>query len=59
MCVWPVFEGVHGEGILIQPKGKVFARVIYLPDCDTDPEKLANDAMLAYSGWLRSSFPRW
>lgn len=47
---WPVFDGVQGEGILIQPKGKVLARVIYLPDCDTEPEKLANDAMLAYSG---------
>lgn len=47
---WPVFPGVHGEGILIQPKGKALARVIYLPDADTDPEKLADDAMLAYSG---------
>jgi len=47
---WPVFEGVHGEGILIQPKGKAVARVIYIPDADTEPEKLANDAMLAYSG---------
>ena len=47
---WPVFEGVHGEGILIQPKEKPVARVIYIPDADTDPEKLANDAMLAYSG---------
>ncbi len=47
---WPVFPGVHGEGILIQPKGKALARVIYLPDADTEPEKLADDAMLAYSG---------
>ncbi len=47
---WPVFDGVHGEGILIQPKDKPVARVIYIPDADTDPEKLANDAMLAYSG---------
>jgi len=47
---WPVFDGVHGEGILIQPKEKPVARVIYIPDADTDPEKLANDAMLAYSG---------
>jgi cephalosporin-C deacetylase-like acetyl esterase len=47
---WPVFEGVHGEGILIQPKEKAIARVIYIPDADTIPEKLANDAMLAYSG---------
>jgi len=47
---WPVFEGVHGEGIYIQPKEQAVARVIYIPDADTDPEKLANDAMLAYSG---------
>lgn len=47
---WPVFDGVHGEGILIQPRDKPVARVIYIPDADTDPEKLANDAMLAYSG---------
>lgn len=47
---WPVFEGVHGEGIYIQPKEKAVARVIYIADADTDPEKLANDAMLAYSG---------
>lgn len=47
---WPVFEGVHGEGILVQPKGKAVARVIYIPDADTEPEKLANDAMLACSG---------
>jgi cephalosporin-C deacetylase-like acetyl esterase len=47
---WPVFEGVHGEGLLIQPKDPPVARVIYIPDADTDPEKLANDAMLAYSG---------
>lgn len=47
---WPVFEGVHGEGILIQPKTKPLARVIYIPDADTLPEKLADDAMLAYSG---------
>ena len=47
---WPVLDGVHGEGILIQPKGKPVARVIYIPDADTEPEKLADDAMLAYSG---------
>lgn len=47
---WPVFEGVHGEGILVQPKGKTVARVIYIPDADTEPERLANEAMLAYSG---------
>ncbi|MBX7208295.1 MAG: hypothetical protein K1X78_08305 [Verrucomicrobiaceae bacterium] len=47
---WPVLDCVHGEGILIQPKAKPVARVIYIPDADTEPEKLADDAMLAYSG---------
>lgn len=47
---WPVLDGVHGEGLYIQPKQKPVARVIYLPDADTDPEKLASDAMLACSG---------
>lgn len=47
---WLVFPGLHGEGILIQPKGKVLARVVYIPDADTEPEKIAADAMLTYSG---------
>jgi cephalosporin-C deacetylase-like acetyl esterase len=47
---WPVLDGVHGEGIFIQPKEKAVARVIYIPDADTEPEMLANDAMLACSG---------
>ena len=47
---WPVFDGVHGEGILIRPKEKTLARVIYIPDADTDPEKLASDPMLACCG---------
>jgi hypothetical protein len=47
---WPVFDGVHGEGLIIQPKDKALARVIYIPDADTSPEQLARDAMLAYSG---------
>ena len=47
---WPVLDGVHGEGIIIQPKEAALARVIYIPDADTDPEKLASEAMLAHSG---------
>jgi cephalosporin-C deacetylase-like acetyl esterase len=47
---WPVLAGLTGEGLWIQPKDKPVARVIYLPDADTEPEKLAKDAMLAYSG---------
>lgn len=38
---WPVLEGVHGEGILIQPKTKPLARVVYIPDADTLPEFMA------------------
>src|SRR5690606_14936943 len=25
---WPVLQGVHGEGLLVQPKGKIVAQVI-------------------------------
>jgi cephalosporin-C deacetylase-like acetyl esterase len=46
---WQVLDGVHGEGLLIQPKGAVLARIVYLPDADTTPEKLL-DATLAYAG---------
>jgi hypothetical protein len=38
---WPVLDGVHGEGLLLQPKGKLAARVIALPDADQTPEQLA------------------
>jgi dienelactone hydrolase len=37
---WPVFEGVHGEGLLVQPKGAVRARAVALPDADQTPEML-------------------
>ena len=47
---WPVLDGVHGEGILIRPKGKALARVIFLPDADIDPEKLAADPLVTHSG---------
>ncbi|MFO0944815.1 MAG: dienelactone hydrolase family protein [Planctomycetota bacterium] len=38
---WPVFEGVHGEGLLLQPKSKPRARVIAITDADQTPERLA------------------
>ncbi len=38
---WPVLEGVDGEGLLLQPKGKPLARVVALPDADQTPEMLA------------------
>lgn len=37
---WPVFEGVDGEGLLLEPKGKVRANVIAIPDADWTPEML-------------------
>jgi dienelactone hydrolase len=37
---WPVLEGVHGEGLLVQPKGKIRAYVVALPDADQTPEQL-------------------
>ncbi len=37
---WPVLEGVFGEGLLLQPKRAVIARVIALPDADQTPEAI-------------------
>jgi dienelactone hydrolase len=50
---WPVFEGVHGEGLLLQPK-KVVAAVVAIPDADQTPEQLADGfaRRLADSGCL-------
>jgi dienelactone hydrolase len=38
---WPVFEGVDGEGILLQPKGPPKARIIAIPDAGVTPETWA------------------
>ena len=38
---WTVLQGVHGEGLLIQPKAKIRARVVAIPDADQSPEQLA------------------
>jgi hypothetical protein len=35
---WPVLEGVFGEGLLLQPKGRIRARVVAIPDADQTPE---------------------
>lgn len=37
---WPVYDGVYGEGILLQPKNRVRSRVVAIPDADQTPEKL-------------------
>ncbi len=37
---WPVLAGVEGDGLLLEPKGKVVACVVALPDADWTPEML-------------------
>jgi dienelactone hydrolase len=37
---WPVFAGVHGEGLLLDPKTPAQATVVALPDADQTPEQL-------------------
>ncbi|HTU21416.1 MAG TPA: hypothetical protein VMG10_25490 [Gemmataceae bacterium] len=37
---WPVLPGVDGEGLLLEPKGKVVAQVVALTDADWTPEML-------------------
>lgn len=38
---WPVLNRLHGEGLLIQPKGKIVANVVAIPDANQTPEQLA------------------
>jgi dienelactone hydrolase len=38
---WPVFDGVFGEGLLLEPKGDNLAHIVALPDADRTPEMLA------------------
>lgn len=35
---WPVFPGVNGEGLLLNPTGKPRGHIIALPDADISPE---------------------
>lgn len=38
---WMVFDDIYGEGLLLQPKKNVAARVVAIPDADQIPETLA------------------
>jgi len=31
---WPVFEGVDGEGVLLEPESRPVARIVAVPDAD-------------------------
>jgi dienelactone hydrolase len=37
---WPVFDGVHGEGLWLKPKSNPAGTIIALPDADQTPEML-------------------
>jgi hypothetical protein len=37
---WPVLDGVDGEGLLVEPKGAVGARIVVIPDADQTPEQI-------------------
>src|SRR5262245_26602516 len=41
---WPVFRGVTGAGLLLQPNGPPVARVVALPDADQPPDKAVGPA---------------
>ena len=38
---WSVFEGVTGEGLLLEPNTPPVARIVAIPDADQSPEMLA------------------
>jgi dienelactone hydrolase len=38
---WPALEGVHGEGLLLEPVGRPpAAGLVVIPDCEQSPEQL-------------------
>ena len=37
---WPAVRGVHGEGLLLVPKGEKVADIIAIPDADQTPEQV-------------------
>lgn len=38
---WPIYDDVEAEGLLLEPKGEVRARVVALPDADQTPEQIS------------------
>lgn len=56
---WPVLPGVHGEGLLLEPKGKPSACVVAIPDADQTPEVFARGRPARWPPTaFGSSFPR-
>src|SRR5690606_16800142 len=48
---WQAVDGISSEGLLLQPKGKVLARIVMIPDADVLPEVLAGLAKRDVSGF--------
>jgi dienelactone hydrolase len=38
---WDALEGVHGEGLRLEPKGRPVAQVVAVPDADQTPEQIS------------------
>ncbi|MFN0197379.1 MAG: dienelactone hydrolase family protein [Planctomycetaceae bacterium] len=55
---WPVLDGVHGEGLLLQPKQQPKACIVALGDADHLPEQLAglssasSESVRPWARWL-------
>ncbi len=48
---WNVIAGVHGAGLLLQPKGKVKAQVIAIPDANFSPEAILHNGFEHFEGF--------
>jgi dienelactone hydrolase len=53
---WPVLPGVDGEGLLLEPKGKLIGCAVAIPDADWTPEMLVG---LAPGVPKESQYGRW
>ncbi len=40
-ALWPSLEGIHGEGLLLEPTGVPKGMVVAIPDADSTPEEIA------------------
>lgn len=54
---WPVLEGVHGEGLLVEPVGEVRASIVLIPDADQLPEQLLGLAVRLAAAGARVVLP--
>ena len=50
---WQVFTGVHGEGLLLEPKRPATASVLAIPDVGQAPESLLGLEKDAAAPWVR------